>query len=616
MSNDIFFGPSSKKTYAALSPTDLETMGKIAANRFLSGEMSLNDAIVKMAREQPSISNHQVRRVVEFANQEAFQRLFEKQAGDKNVEFPIADPGHVLSSLNNSAKPGTVFMSPSEYESGPVKHASADVEADLVIARMFGYDLASPLAEKTADEATDRIMRQREDSALGNQGAPLSQGNETPNDARGMSYDEEAMKLSGPMDERLANMTQQPPQDSQQAGQAIPQAAQQSEQAEQMPGAVEQPTTDGPAQSPDGMGAQQPADGGPATDPAMATDAGGEHHQSRMLGLQREIEYAKKREELAKIQQKMVQAMNPGVAAPGQDPNQAAAEQAAQQTGGDPTQAAAQAQQAGGQDPNAQAAQDPSAQPQDPNAQAAAQDPSSQAQAPQEQPIPPPLSGAIMQPPGSAMPKTSAARMTKEAMAYVKAGRPGSDYVLQDLRQAVSLAHIKMATARRADGYAEANPYGDLIRMRQKVAMLRDEAKMAVDTNIALTQEAMDGFVDKVAQHILSNGSIGEVAHAIESTPGETYLKEVAIKTAMQDLTRRGLDPVQARAELITYEMSKRAHVRATNPNNPIVSSFLTFHKLAMGQSTLNEALKTLDQHQAELNSTFNEVVRHASSRQ
>jgi hypothetical protein len=615
MNDDMTFGLSSKQSYAALSPTDLETMGKIAANLFLNGEMSLNDAVVKLAREQPSISTNQVRRVIEFANQEAFQRMFEKNSSDKNIEFPVADPGHILSSLNNSAKPGTNFMVPEEYESGPAKLASADVEADFVIARMFGFDLSSPMAEKTADESTDRIQAQRENSAFPLAGAALSQGNETPNDARGTTYDEEAMKLSALGDQRFAAMAQQPQQQAQEAQpqQGYDQGAGVMPQQQVDPTAQQDPAAQQAGAQQAGAEAQPQQEAtGTGGEAAMATDQGGEVHQQRMLGLQREIEYAKKREELAKIQQKMVSAMNPGQAMPGEDPTQAAAQQASAATGQDPSQAAAPT------DPNAAGATpDPSqaqAQPsQDMQGQESGQ---SQAQ-PQEaeQPKPHPLSGAMTTPPGAYM-KTSSAQLTKEAMSYVKAGRPQSAVVLGDLKEAVSLARIKMATAQRANEYPEANPYGDLIRTRQKIAMLKDEAKVAVDTNISMTQEAMDEFVHKVAQHVLSDGSIGEVAHVLENTPGESYLKEVAIKTAMQQLIQHhGMDPVAARADTIRYEMTKKAGARSANPNHPVVRAFLTFHKLAESQEALNQTLETLTGYDNELYATMKEVMRHASSR-
>ena len=587
MSDATFFGPSSKKTYAALNPTDLESLGKIASNKFLNGEMTLNDAVVKLAREYPSISSHQVRRVVEFANQETFARVFEKQAGDKNVDFPLADPGHVLQALNDSARPGSINAIPAEYAEAPVKQAHAAVEADLEIARMFGVDLTSPSIEKMADEARDPIREMYETSALPNHGGVLS--SEPAPGGRQMSSDEEAMKVSGPMEDRFSVMGAQQPQ----AQQAVPQGQmatgpveqQDPQQAQQDPNAqqgqdpnAQQVAQDPNTQDPNAQSGQDPnAQAGQAPEAAMASDAGGENHQQRMLGLQREIEYAKKREELAKIQQKMIAAMNP---------------QAQAQPG------AGQAQ----QDPNAA---------QDPNAQAAMQQAQAQQGQQQEQPmeIPQPLSGALATPPGS-MPKTSSALLVKQAMNYVKSGRPHAATVRNDLEKAASLDSIKQKLAQRS-GYQEANPFGELLRLREKVAHLRDEAVVASETNQSMTKEALDGFVHEVTQHVLREGSLGEVAHALECTPGENHLKYVAIKTAMADLTRRGLDVGKARAEMIAYEMQKHGQVRVANKDNPIVSTFLTFQKIAESQDTFNQAVQELSGYHAQIEQAFREAARH-----
>jgi len=542
MSDDIFFGPSSKRTYAALAPTDLETMGKIAANKYLNGEMSLNDAIVKIAREHPSISSHQIRRVVEFANQETFSRMFEKNANDKNIEFPVADPGHVLHALNDSARPGTTMVEPSEYSSKPVKLAHSAVEADLEIARMFGFDMASPHIEKLASPP-DKIMAAAEESATGDPGAILSDS-PAPLDARQMSSDEEAMKVSGPIDERFAGL---------QAAQQIPQP---------MPPQVEQQP-----------GEQQ------AMPQEQASPSGDDNHHERMLELQREIEYAKKRQELTGIQQKMIQDM-----APPTPPGMAPPDQAGQ----------------AGPPPGSQMAAAP-----DQGAPPAEAPPGGQGP---EIEIPPPMAGAMASPPGSGMPKTSSAMLTKTAMAYAKAGRPRADIVLADLNQATSVDRIKAAAARKPD-YPEANPYGNLLRLREKVAHMRNEAKVAVDTNISMTKEALDHFVHAVGQHILDEGSLGEVAHVLDCTPGDDHLKFVAVKEAMADLTKRGLDIATARAEAVQYQMTKGAAARVANPTHPVVSAYLNFQKVASAQPTLNRALEELDGYRQAIEVTFQQAA-------
>lgn len=162
--DEMPFGLARKETYAALSASDMEDLGKEASSMFLCGGVPLNDAVVKLAERHPSISPHQVKRVVEFANTETFQKLFEKQADDKNIEFDLADPGVILRNLDLGAKGGISCPTPSEYSSGPVKMAHADVEADLALARMFGVNLVPDGVGKTASapasaySPSDRVL--------------------------------------------------------------------------------------------------------------------------------------------------------------------------------------------------------------------------------------------------------------------------------------------------------------------------------------------------------------------------------------------------------------------------------------------------------------------------
>lgn len=117
-----------------VSTSDLESFGRRASLMFTEEGTPLNEAIVKIAEEHPTITSEQVQRVVEFANRATFQEAFEKKAGDKNIEFSIADPNVVLAALNEKVSPPVIKMA-SDYYSDPVRvddTAAMDRELEAV----------------------------------------------------------------------------------------------------------------------------------------------------------------------------------------------------------------------------------------------------------------------------------------------------------------------------------------------------------------------------------------------------------------------------------------------------------------------------------------------------
>ena len=549
---DLPFGLETKNTYAALSPADLQSMGKQAAAAYLCGGTSLNDAIIKLARQHPSISPHQVQRVVEFANQETFAKLFadnEKYASDKNIEFDVADPSDVLLELNNGAKPQVMSATPSEYSSDPVKFAHSEAEADLVLAKEFlGVDWASPGSEKTsmaqshvtpggdvvidrilplekaAADVADRVLASgEEDARFDNSSLPK---NEHPQSG-GESHDEETQKVAltmqGPVDEL-------------------------------------QPDTPVPA-----------AGGG-------SPDASPEDHHEQMLDVQREIELAKKRQELQKIQQQTLDGMNP------QGP-----------PGGAPAPGPAMPAE-GGPPPGA-----PPAPPGGAPVEMAPPPP------PPEQ-MPAPAAGPITAPPGAEMPKTGAAELTKQALAYVKEGRPHARLVLEDLKAATSLDRIKQATAAKG-GYPMANPYGELIRCKQKLAKLYEDSTYAKGKNEELHKEATARFQKAVSQHLWDGGNFGEVAHLMSTVSDDQDTVKTAMDVLMPELLRQGLDPVRARAEAIEYEMVKGAGVRRPNPEHPIAQAYLDLCKLAEGNVVLEAAHNRIKSNYEDVDKVLTEAM-------
>jgi hypothetical protein len=135
--NDFLSELTRQPARAALSPDDLETMGKRASALFLDRGMPLNEAIIKLAKECAGISQEQINRVVEFANRATFHASFDKQAGDKNVEFPIADSGEIIRHLNDSARGPVVKLAAQEYFRPPVRSVRESIEGDQRLEEMF-----------------------------------------------------------------------------------------------------------------------------------------------------------------------------------------------------------------------------------------------------------------------------------------------------------------------------------------------------------------------------------------------------------------------------------------------------------------------------------------------
>lgn len=563
------FGIESKTTFASLSPSDLESLGKEASAAFLCDGTPLNEAVVKVARRHPSISHHQVQRIIEYANQETFAKVFEKQAGDKNVDFPVADPGVILHELNNGAKPTVMSPPPSDYGREPMKLGYSEVEADLELARVFGVEPISPGVEKVAFDGFP-------------QPPPQFQPFMAEQPYYGEEEEEAGMEPTGfnPYMYQVPQTTEFLPQEEDMKYGMAPVGG---------GGPVDAPI------SPEQMAAMEQAHG--ASPQASSPDA---VHHDRMMGIQRDIEFAKKRQELQSIQQKTIEQMQPqGPAVP-----------PGMEGGAPPPGAAPGGPPPGGAPPPGAV---PAGPPPGPEAAPAAPPPGP----PMPEQIPPPMAGPITAPPGASMPKTGSV-LTKEAMAYAKCGRPHSDLVLADLAQATSLERIKKATANRGS-YGEADRYGDLLRLKEKLSAMTGEALAARDKNRFLTKEAQDVFHQEVTKHMFDGGNLGEVLHAIDSVRTGHTFDGAIVKAAMVDLTNhllsKGMDATQAQADAITYSMEKGAALRIANPENPIVSAFANLHKLASNQEVLNRAHRDLADKLGEATSILSEAMLHAGQR-
>jgi hypothetical protein len=120
----------------AVGPEVLEMLGRKAAGRFLSEGVSLNDSIRELVGQHPELQNEHIKRVVEFANNVAFQEMFSKSE-DKNVHFDIADPGIVIRDLKDGGSPAhagkAMQDSSKDYTSSPsmTKQEFGDPESGM-----------------------------------------------------------------------------------------------------------------------------------------------------------------------------------------------------------------------------------------------------------------------------------------------------------------------------------------------------------------------------------------------------------------------------------------------------------------------------------------------------
>jgi hypothetical protein len=104
-----------------MDPLTFENLGKQAARLAESGDLSLTDAVVQTIGHV-KLNSEQVRRVVEQANVEAFNRKFASTSGSMravHIDGGPADPVSVLQALNDGARPREVTIEALEYSMPP-----------------------------------------------------------------------------------------------------------------------------------------------------------------------------------------------------------------------------------------------------------------------------------------------------------------------------------------------------------------------------------------------------------------------------------------------------------------------------------------------------------------
>lgn len=560
--DDTPFGLSQPSTYASLSAQDLDSMGKRAALCFLEEGVPLNDAVVKLAKECPNISSHQIQRVVEFANNHTFSKVFEKQAGDKNIEFPVADPSVVMKELDNGARPSRMETAP-DYGKDPVKTAHAAVEHDAILMEAFGFDLATPGTERTAINVMQKTAggdMRVVDTILRN--APSPGG--APADRILMHKQSRAMGTpsvfmpGGALEHGLWGALTGKKSGKKKVGMAPMQMVAPQEEA--------------------------PAETTTQQHPEIT-------HRANIRAMDRRIEIEKKKQELVSMQAKGMQVQGDMGGAPeGSAPPPGPPPGPPPESGMPPPEAGAPAE---GMPPGGEGGVPAGGQP-------------PMAGPPMPPPGPPPgLPGGMPYPMDEQRKMGSA--LVKQAMAYAKSGRPRTRDVLSDLEKGASLERIKAAVSR--DLYPQDNPHGELIRTKQKLARMMTDLERSCGHNQELRKQAAEEFGAAVVEHLYSGGSMGEVAHAMEHVGGTTLDANVALKTASVALERHGFDLPKLQAQAIVYEMEKGASVRALNPQHPLIQTYASLCKISEKQGELTDALQKVSSSYAEAHELVGKAV-------
>lgn len=109
-----------------IDPDRLQNMGKTAARLAETSGLSMTEAVVQTV-EREKLNAEQVRRVVESANVEAFNRKFASMSGEHrfvSIDDGPADPAQVLSALGASQREGYTLGN-DDYAMPPTKTSAA-----------------------------------------------------------------------------------------------------------------------------------------------------------------------------------------------------------------------------------------------------------------------------------------------------------------------------------------------------------------------------------------------------------------------------------------------------------------------------------------------------------
>lgn len=640
--------PMPKKDFTA---SDITSMAKRAANLYIETGMPLGDAVVKVAEDYPALTQHHVRRLVEAANTAAFQNLFEKRAarGQKNVDFKIAEPEAVLAKMTDSSSVAPAMSA--DYSTDPVKIAHQKLEADIELCRAFGMEPQTVAMEKTAGFGGGKEHAAELQALIKQHGSTV---------AGIKAYNAKRKEKTAGIWDSLGQFVRNPTVQRHAVGGGLGalSGGLAAGEGSRIPGLFAGAAggmlgsalpTGGPLLSAVLGGVA----GGAQHDPYAEAASRQQEAMQQLADFERrriEVE-----EELARrqmdagaglaqheVQQRGQVAQSEMDAASGllqrQFQEGSEIEQARQQAMAEGFKGAAMNYQMDVKDQQgrvypvrmpatvaeekayrhraAGGALGGTALGAGLGALLSRKDRGAGA-----------LIGAGLGALGGTsvghnLGKSKAQGMFKErlqsykkptdaaagaapnvkqAMAYVKTGRPDSNLVVDDLRQGVSLAAIKRACADKNPD-PEVNPFGRLVRTKQAIDQLAADAEFAVYKNDEMLKEAAVELGHLVSQELMNGSSLGEVAHALNSAVQDVDWVKIALDTVMPDLVARGVvNPVKEQSATIRYEMEKGASARVVNPDHPMIRAFGGLVKAAMAHQELSEAHEKLGVAKVEL---------------
>lgn len=190
----------------------------------------------------------------------------------------------------------------------------------------------------------------------------------------------------------------------------------------------------------------------------------------------------------------------------------------------------------------------------------------------------------------------------------LKIGGVAGEKIAASLQNSLTVEEARKTAAARMD-YPQVNPFGELYRTKQMLEKLADDSRAARFKNVQLHEEAFGKLAHEVKQYLLNDGNFGELVHLMHTTGGDEWTKTAMEKLA-GELAGNVFKPIQARAEMIEYEMVKGANARLPNIDHPIVQAFGAFVRTKLAQAKIDEAHSQMESLLGKTNDMIAKVAR------